>query len=125
MAGLLKRLVSWWDGASIGTQLFTNRYGTEVGTDAEGNTFYRNTDDTRRWVIYAGDNDATRVGPDWYGWLHHTYKQTPTDAPIAHKTWEKPHQPNRTGSDAAFLRQGSIRRADSKPTADYEAWTPE
>jgi NADH:ubiquinone oxidoreductase subunit len=125
MASLLKRLVAWWDGTSVGTQLWTKRFGTKVGEDAEGNVYYRNGDDTRRWVIYAGQNDATRVGPDWYGWLHFTFPEPPTEVPVARKRWEKPHQPNMTGSEGAFLRKGSIRRADVKPQSDYEAWTPE
>lgn len=125
MASLLKRLVTWWDGTSVGTQLFTRRFGEKVGEDVDGNVFYRNADDTRRWVLYEGSNDATRVGPDWYGWLHFTVRKPPTEEPVVHKAWEKPHQPNMTGSEGAFLRQGSIRRADVKPQADYEAWSPE
>ncbi len=125
MAGLIKRLVAWWDGESIGTQIFTARNGSRVGEDEQGNVYYRNTDDSRRWVIYAGDNDATRVGPEWYGWLHHTFAKPPTEEPLPHKAWEKPHHPNLTGSDGAFLRKGSIRRADVKPESDYEAWSPE
>lgn len=125
MAGFLKRLATWWDGHSIGTQIFTARYGEKVGEDAEGNIYYRNADDSRRWVIYSGSNDATRVVADWYGWLHHTFPKPPTEEPIAHKVWEKPHQPNLTGSEGAFFRPGSLRRADVKPQADYEAWRPE
>jgi NADH:ubiquinone oxidoreductase subunit len=125
MASLIKRLVTWWDGMSLGTQLYTWRFGEKVGEDAAGNVFYRSADDSRRWVIYAGSNDATRVGPDWYGWLHFTVKAPPTVEPVAHKTWEQPHQPNMTGSEGAFLRKGSIRRADVKPQSDYEAWSPE
>jgi NADH:ubiquinone oxidoreductase subunit len=125
MASLIKRLVTWWDGMSLGRQLYTWRFGEKVGEDAAGNVFYRSADDSRRWVIYAGSNDATRVGPDWYGWLHFTVKAPPTVEPVAHKTWEQPHQPNMTGSEGAFLRKGSIRRADVKPQSDYEAWSPE
>lgn len=125
MAGLIKRLVTWWDGQSLGTQIFTARHGTRVGEDDQGNVYYRNADDTRRWVIYDGDNDATRVGPEWYGWLHHTFEKPPTEDPVVRKAWEKPHHPNLTGSDGAFLRPGSIRRADVKPETDYEAWSPE
>lgn len=125
MAGLIKRLVTWWDGQSLGTQLYTARNGTRVGEDEQGNIYYRNSDDTRRWVIYDGDNDATRVGPEWYGWLHHTFDQPPTDAPLEHKTWEKPHQENLTGTAAAFARPGSLRQPDAKPATDYEAWSPE
>ena len=125
MAGLLKRLVTWWDGQSLGTQLWTARHGHEVGRDEAGNVYYRNADDTRRWVIYEGQNDASRVGPEWYGWLHHTFPKPPTEDPIARKPWEKPHHENLTGTEGAFFRKGSIRRADVEPRSDYEAWSPE
>jgi len=36
------------------------------------------------------------VSPDWHGWLHHTWKEPPTDKPLAHKTWEKPHEEHLT-----------------------------
>lgn len=125
MAGLLKRLVGWWDGQSLGTQLFTARFGEKVGEDGEGNVFYRNADDSRRWVIYNGQNDASRIGPEWFGWLHQMYPKPPTEEPMLHRAWEKPHQANLTGTEGAFLRQGSIRRSDVKPVSDYEAWSPE
>lgn len=125
MAGFLKRLVAWWDGQSIGTTIWTRRHGTKVGEDDAGNVYYNNSDDSRRWVLYAGDNDASHVPPDWFGWLHHTYAKPPTEEPIAHKAWEKPHHANLTGSAAAFARKGSLRRADVKPQTDYEAWSPE
>ena len=125
MAGWITRVFGWWDGQSFGTSLWTKRFGEEVGTDTDGNVYYRNADDTRRWVHYAGDNDASHVGPDWYGWLHHTYDAPPTVDPVVRKTWEKPHQPNLTGSDGAYMRPGSLRRADVTPARDYEAWSPE
>jgi NADH:ubiquinone oxidoreductase subunit len=117
-------MFGWWEGASIGTALWTARNGIEVGRDVAGNVYYRNADDSRRWVIYTGDNDASRVEAEWYGWLHHTFPKPPTEDPIPHKAWEKPHQHNMTGSEGAFLRPGSIRRADTEPRSDYEAWTP-
>ena len=121
----IKRIFTWWDGQSFGTQLWTSRNGTKVGEDAEGNIYYRNKDDSRRWVIYNGDNEATRVGPEWHGWLHHTWDDTPTDKPVVHKAWEKPHQENLTGTAAAYAPAGSIRRKAPAARADYEAWTPE
>ncbi len=121
----IKRIFTWWDGQSFGTQLWTSRNGTKVGEDAEGNIYYRNKDDSRRWVIYNGDNEATRVTPEWHGWLHHTWDQPPTEVPVAHKAWEKPHQENLTGTMAAYAPAGSIRRKAPVARADYEAWTPE
>ena len=121
----IKRIFTWWDGQSFGTQLWTNRNGTKVGEDAEGNIYYRNSDDTRRWVIYHGENEASRVSPEWHGWLHHTWDEPPTEGGIKHKAWEKPHQENLTGTMAAYAPAGSIRRGAPADRSDYEAWSPE
>jgi len=121
----VKRIFTWWDGQTIGTQLFTWRRGEKVGEDEQGNLFYRNHDDSRRWVIYNGEMEASRVSPDWHGWLHRTWDEPPTEKPLAHKVWEKPHQENLTGTALAYAPAGSIRRADPAPRKDYEAWTPE
>ena len=125
MLSFLKRIVTWWDGYSVGTALFTKRHGVKVGEDAVGNQYHRNEDHTRRWVLYTGQNDASRVDAEWYGWLHHTFPHPPTEDPFPRKSWEKPHHPNLTGTEGAFYRKGSIRRSDVEPRSDYEAWTPE
>ncbi len=33
----------------------------------------------RRWVIYSGDAEASKVPPGWNGWLHHTVDVAPTE----------------------------------------------
>jgi NADH:ubiquinone oxidoreductase subunit len=119
------RAVTWWNGQTLGTQLFTWRKGIRVGEDAEGNIFYRNKDDSRRWVIYNGETEASRVAPEWHGWLHRTWDTTPTEAPLPHKPWEKPHLENLTGTSAAYVPPGSILRPNPAPRRDYEAWQPE
>lgn len=119
------RAVTWWNGQTLGTQLFTARKGVKVGEDEQGNVFYETRDGARRWVIYNGEVEASRVSPDWHGWLHHTFQDPPTKSPLAHKTWEKPHQENLTGTALAYAPHGSIRQADPAPRADYEAWQPE
>ena len=121
----IKRIFTWWDGQSYGTQLWTRRNGQKVGEDAEGNVYYRNADDSRRWVIYNGENEASRVSPEWHGWLHRTWNEPPTDKPVAHKPWEKPHQHNLSGTMAAYAPAGSIRKAAPAERSDYEAWSPE
>lgn len=126
--GFLERLnlaVTWWNGATVGTRLFTARNGQRVGDDDLGNIFYQSSDGKRRWVIYNGEAEASRVGPEWHGWLHHTWDEPPTDRPLVRKDWEKPHQMNLTGTDAAYAPKGSIRRANPVARQDYEAWSPE
>ncbi|MEM6888794.1 MAG: NADH:ubiquinone oxidoreductase subunit NDUFA12 [Pseudomonadota bacterium] len=119
------RAVTWWNGQTLNTQLWTWRNGVRVGEDSQGNVFYENKDKSRRWVIYNGEAEASRVDPDWHGWLHHTYQNPPTDQPLAHKDWEKPHRENLTGTALAYAPKGSLRQANPAPRRDYEAWTPE
>lgn len=119
------RAVTWWNGQTLNTQLWTWRNGVKVGEDSQGNVFYENKDKTRRWVIFNGEAEASRVDPDWHGWLHHTWDSPPTEKPLQHKDWQKPHQENLTGTALAYAPQGSIRRAEPKPRSDYEAWSPE
>ncbi len=125
VAATFKRLFTWWDSATIGTQIWTWRKGEKVGEDAAGNVFYRTADDQRRWVIYNGEAEASRVSPEWHGWLHRTWEAPPTEVPLARKDWEKPHQENLTGSALAYAPPGSIRRGTPEPRSDYEAWRPE
>jgi len=114
---------------TIGTQLFTWLKGHAVGRDAEGNTYYtekrpRRGTRTRRWVIYAGDAEASRVPPEWHAWLHYTADQplTGTDRP----GWVQPHQPNLTGTASAYLPPGHDLKGGrrERATGDYEAWQP-
>ena len=84
-------------------------------------------------VARAADYDgiavrsASKVTADWHGWLHHTYEEPPTRAPLPKKTWEKPHSPNMTGTPEAYRPKGSLARdgVRAKATGDYEAWSPE
>jgi NADH:ubiquinone oxidoreductase subunit len=76
-------------------------------------------------VIYDGEAEASRVPPEWHGWLHHTWQEPPTVAPLKRKPWEKPHQPNLTGTDLAYRPPGSILSPRPKTPQDYEAWTPD
>lgn len=121
----LLRLLTWWNTSTLNTAFFTWRKGVKVGEDDQGNVFYQTRDAKKRWVIYNGESEASRIAPEWHGWLHHTWDETPTDKPMVHKAWEKPHQENLTGTALAYAPAGSIRRAQPKERRDYEAWAPE
>ena len=121
----LLRAVTWWNGSTLNTQLYTRRKGQKVGEDSQGNVFYQTGDGKRRWVIYNGEAEASRVDPDWHGWLHHTFDDLPSKKPLVHKTWEKPHHENLTGTALAYAPAGSIRRPQPTARQDYEAWSPE
>ena len=122
---ILTRTFTWWNSQTFGTQLWTRRHGNKVGEDRLGNIYYRNADDSRRWVIYNGEAEASRVPTEWFGWLHRTWDETPSERPPVVRFWEKPSLPNLTGTSQAYAPPGSLRRADPPKRQDYEAWTPE
>ena len=120
-------LFSWWKSQTLGTWVQTKLYGSPVGTDDFGNRYYQNKDGSRRWVLYNGTVEASRVPPDWHGWMHHTFAEPPTKAPLRTQSWETPHLPNLTGTDQAFRPEGSLQKSGRRPaaTGDYQAWKPE
>ena len=126
MLDSLKRLFVWWDGQTLNTQFFTWRKGVRVGDDAQGNVFYRDAADRRRWVIYKGEAEASKIPPGWYGWMHHRFDTTPAQEDYRPREWEMPHQPNATGTANAYRPEGSVLRSGERPpaTGDYEPWNP-
>ena len=127
MMKVLTEIFTWWNGQTVGTRLFTARNGQKVGEDEQGNQFYQTSDAKRRWVIFNGVAEASRISPDWHGWLHHTFDEPPSARPLIRKAWEKDHVPNLTGSDAAYRPPGSVVTPSLRPrvAGDYEAWQPE
>ena len=121
----LLSFLTWWNSQTLNTRFFTWRKGVKVGEDDQGNIYYQSRDGKRRWVIYNGESEASRVAPEWHGWLHHTFKEPPTRDPLVHKPWELPHEPNLTGTPEAYHPKGSLYLADPKKRHEYDAWQPE
>jgi len=116
---------------TLGTRLFTMLRGELVGGDAAGNRYYRDRRAPagrreRRWVIYKGEPEASTVPADWHGWLHHRTDEAPPPGGGAKKPWQKGHQPNLTGTDAAYRPPGHVLKGGrrDRATGDYEPWRP-
>lgn len=123
--------------ATFGTYVLTWLRGSRVGADQYGNKYYRlrgfkperlgggRFSRERRWVIYKGSPEGSKVPPEWHAWLHHTVNEVPQ--PRQRMAWEKPHLPNLTGTAAAYRPHGSVLRGGHRAasTGDYEPWTPE
>ena len=122
---LIGQILTWWNGQTLGTRIFTARNGEKVGEDEGGNVFYRSKNGDKRWVIFNGEIEASRISPQWHGWLHHTYQDPPIEAPLPRKGWEKDHKPNMTGTALAYHPPGSIHSPEPERAPDYLAWKPE
>jgi NADH:ubiquinone oxidoreductase subunit len=135
MRDFIIQIFAWWHNATLGTRLHTWWRGEFVGEDEFGNRYYRTKggaiDPTlhfqRRWVIYNGLAEATKIPPGWWGWMHHKADVAPSEAEYRPHEWELPHQPNYTGTPAAYRPPGSMLTPERRPrvTGDYEAWSPD
>lgn len=134
MKDFLIEIFAWWRGNTWGTRLWVAMNGVLVGEDEFGNTYYRSRKPIgpagreRRMVIYAGgSSEATTIPPGWYGWMHYRTDVTPTDERYVAREWQKPHQPNLTGTAYAYRPEGSLLASGERPrvTGDYDAWSPE
>ena len=129
---ILGKIFTWWNGATIGTSLWSWRNGEKVGTDAQGNIYYRSKKRSsdgreRRWVIYHGANDASRVPAEWHGWLHGNIDGVPESNLPPPRVWEADYTPNATGTPSAYRPAGALERGGKRAAAsgDYEAWSPD
>ena len=108
------------------------RYGEFVGEDDEGNRYYRakssipDSISEHRWVVYKDYAEASAIPPGWHGWMHHRVDTPPSEEDYKPRDWQRPHQPNLTGSAQAYRPPGSIAGAPRAASApDYQAWRPE
>lgn len=120
--------------STIGTLIYTWLCGEGVGNDAFGNCYYRSRKAShkrngreRRWVIYKGIDEASKVPPEWHAWLHHISEAPLIAFPQKARPWQKPHLPNLTGTPFAYRPKGHELRGGKRPhsTGDYEPWTPD
>lgn len=126
--GWLANAFTWWNGASWGTTIFSRRHGREVGRDDEGNVYFQGRKDpARRWVIYNGSNDGSRVPPNWQLWLRGSIEDLPGEALPPARHFQRKPTPNLTGTIEAFRPGGALGTNRVRPasTGDYEPWTPE
>ncbi len=121
----------------LGTLLLTWLRGELVGSDGAGNRYFRlkgggklqrgggRDSRERRWVLYKGEPEGSKVPSEWHAWLHHTVNELPQAR--TRYPWEKDHLPNMTGTSHAYHPAGSVLRGGHRAhtTGDYEPWSPE
>ena len=129
---MLKAIFTWWNDTTIGTRYDIGKRAKKVGSDEFGNKYFEEKKTSldgrkRRYVIYKGLAEPSKVPADWHGWLHHIFDKPPTQDPLARKSWEKEHQPNLTGTAYAYHPKGSLAESGerAKSAGDYEAWSPD
>ena len=116
---MIKQIFTWWNSQTFGTLMYTIFFGRFVGKDDSGNKYYENKKG-KRWVIYKGEINASKINSDWFSWIHHITNTIPTDKKINKYSWQKPHKDNKTGSKDSYKPSRISKKA--KDFKKYETW---
>ena len=118
MLTFLKKIFTWWNRDTFGTRIKTILFGKFIGSDEYGNKYYKNKKG-KRWVIYANEIDASKIPVEWYSWIHHMPNKIENIHKLEKHDWQKPHQPNLTGTDSAYYPNKNNKDATEKK---YKSW---
>ena len=117
MLTFLKKIFIWWNQETLGTKLKTFFFGKLVGTDSLGNKYYESKSG-KRWIIYSGEIDASKIPNEWYSWIHFTKNKIENNHDLKKYDWQKPHQSNQTGTSNAYHPNKNNNEIDKK----YKSW---
>ena len=98
---MIKQIFTWWNYQTVGTFLYTLFFGKLVGKDSFGNKYYISKKG-KRWVIYNGEINASKIDSDWYSWIHYQTNNNPSKVKFNKYFWQKPHLENKTGTKEAY-----------------------
>lgn len=109
---------------SLIDKIYIKLFYQKVGTDQFGNNYYQtklkdNFNRCKRYVIYQGQEDGSKIPPIWHAWLHHINDEAITDTSQQYD-WQLPHTPNMTGTNLAYKPNRPIKTE----IAAYQSWKP-
>jgi NADH:ubiquinone oxidoreductase subunit len=115
------RLLTWFKGKFIGKDRYGNCYYTE--------RFLIKSKDSklaRRWVMFKGFAEGSKISPEWHAWLHHTTAQIPNEKTTTVYGWQKPYHPNLTGTPHAYRPNSANEKLqlDKVFLTHYTPWNP-
>ena len=117
MLTTIKEIFTWWNHQTFGTKLKTFFSGKFVGVDEFGNKYYQNKEG-KRWIIYNGEIDASKIPLEWYSWMHYTKNKIEHVHNLDKYNWQKPHNPNQTGTKKSYNPKNNKNATKEK----YSSW---
>ena len=118
MLTVFKEFFIWWNRQTLGTRIHTLIFGKLIGKDDYGNKYYESKNG-KRWVIYSDEIDASKIPVEWYSWIHFTPNKIEKNHELKKYEWQKPHQPNLTGTETAYHPNKNKKDAIEKK---YKSW---
>jgi len=115
-----KQIFTWWYKQTLSTFFYTLLNGNFAGKDEFGNKYYSNSKG-KRWVIFSGEIDSSKITSEWYSWTHYLTNKIPTNNLNKYK-WQKINDGNLTGTSKAHKPDGLLSSNSKKNMKKYESW---
>ena len=114
---------------SIFLKIYCLLFAKNIGSDQYGNKYFikknlspKNNYRERRFVVYSGIVEASKVPQEWNAWIHHMTNDVPKVQPKKQK-WIKDHSPNLTGTP--FKYEYKDKKDPKKVKNIYSVWSPD
>lgn len=99
-------------------QLKIKLFSKKVGDDEFGNSYYQNKSG-KRFVVYKGIAEPSKIPAEWHSWIHYSCDIAPVKIKTNRFSWQKIHLPNLTGTKNAYFP-----KKENLSSKKYEAWKP-
>lgn len=117
------------------TKLYIKLRCKHVGSDLYGNQYFiekhfQSKKIAKRFVVFNGEPEASKVGAGWHAWIHHTTNEIPKTLEngkqkFHHKKLLANHCPNLTGTIFAYNPSLTHNKAaKNNNLLDYTPWQP-
>ena len=117
MLTIFKEIFTWWNHQTLGTRIYTFLFGKLIGKDQFGNRYYQSKKG-KRWVIYNGEVEASKIPNEWYSWMHYTNNKIENVHELKKYDWQKDHLPNQTGTQNSYHPKKNKNATEKK----YNSW---
>ena len=117
--------------SELGTRLFIALFAKPYGEDSFGTRYYEEKNPpkgrkAKRWALYRGEPEPSKIPPDWFGWLHYQMEAPLSPEDPFHHAWQKPHEANLSGTPDATRPHSPLPDStlSGEVAPSYKAWKP-
>ena len=108
---------------SLINSLWVKLFCKQVGKDQFGNRYFVGKDknylgQAKRFVIYNGQDEGSKVPPMWHAWLHYLSEDIPGNNKVY--DWQQEYVPNLTGTKHAY----NPAKSNCTRIETYSKWNP-
>ncbi len=87
-------------------KLWIKCFCQKIGIDQFGNSYFSSKNKNylgrnKRFVVYNGNGETSKVPPMWHSWLHYISDDIPSNNAKTYD-WQQKYEPNLTGTKYAY-----------------------